>query len=205
MPVPGLLWSAWTGSALFLMHVRRSPRQLEAHESSHGERGVQKAILIFAATLAAFLGAYGVSDDAEVRGRVVRVADGDTITILDAANTQHKIRFHGIDAPEKGQAFGKAAGKFLAGLVAGRDVVVKVENTDRYGRTVGAVFCDGRDINLEMLKAGYAWHYKQYDKSAAYAEAESAARAAHCGLWKDKNPINPHEFRKAERVGKGHE
>lgn len=163
---------------------------------------MQKAIMILAATLAAFLGAGGVSDDAEVRGRVVRVADGDTITILDAANAQHKIRLHGIDAPEKGQSFGKAAGKFLAGLVAGRDVVVKVKNTDRYGRTVGVVFCDGRDVNLEMLKAGYAWHYKHYDKSAAYTEAETSARAARRGLWQDKNPINPHDFRTAKRAEK---
>ena len=174
-------------------------------EAVKGRRNVQKTILILAATLAAFLGACGVSDDTEVRGRVVRVADGDTITILDAANAQHKIRFHGIDAPEKGQAFGRAAGKFLAGLVAGRDVVVKVKNTDRYGRTVGVVFCDGRDINLEMLKAGYAWHYKHYDKSAAYAEAESSARAARRGLWADKDPINPYDFRKAKRGEKGHE
>ena len=136
-----------------------------------------------------------------LHGRVVRVADGDTITVLDAANTQHKIRFHGIDAPEKGQAFGKLAGKFLAGLVAGRDVSVEYTKRDRYGRIVGTIFCDGCDINLEMLKAGYAWHYKYYDSNPIYAAAESEARAAHRGLWQDKNPIVPHEFRKAKKSG----
>lgn len=138
------------------------------------------------------------SDDA-LRGRVVKVADGDTITILDSANTQHKIRLQGIDAPEKGQAFGKASGKFLAGLVAGRDVKVQWAKKDRYGRILGTVYLDDRDVNLEMLKAGFAWHYKKYDSTPAYAQAESEARAAKRGLWQDKNPTQPEEFRKAKR------
>ena len=133
---------------------------------------------------------------AEIRGRVVRVADGDTLTILDAANAQHKIRLYGIDAPEKSQAFGQKSKQHLSSLVFGKDISVKVHNTDRYGRTVGTVFIDGRDVNLEMLKAGLAWHYKYYDSTPAYAAAESAARAAKLGLWQDKNPINPYEFRK---------
>jgi len=134
-----------------------------------------------------------------LNGRVVRVADGDTITVLDVANAQHKIRFHGIDAPEKGQAFGKAAGKFLAGLVAGRDVRVEYTKRDRYGRILGTVFCDERDINLEMLKAGYAWHYKYYDSNPEYAAAESVARVTRRGLWQDPCPVNPHEFRQAKK------
>ena len=144
----------------------------------------------------------GAASDAEIRGRVVKVADGDTITILDAENTQRKIRLYGIDAPEKSQAFGKAAGKHLASLVAGRDAVVKVRSTDRYGRTVGTVFADGRDVNLEMLKAGYAWHYKHYDSTPAYAAAESEAKTNKVGLWQDTHPTNPYEFRSAKRSGK---
>ena len=161
---------------------------------------------------------------AEVRGRVVKVADGDTITILSPVGrvapnaphgcmagaapradrpTQHKIRLHGIDAPEKSQAFGQKAKQYLSSLVFGKDVIVKVRDTDRYGRTVGKVFIDGRDINLEMLKAGYAWHYKHYDKSPDYAAAESEARAAKRGLWSDPHPINPYDFRKTKRERKG--
>ena len=132
---------------------------------------------------------------------MVKVADGDTATILDASNRQHKIRFHGIDAPEKSQAFGKAAAKHLASLIAGREVVVKVQDVDQYGRTVGKVFADGRDINLEMIRAGYAWHYRRFDKSPSYAAAESEARSAKRGLWSDPHPINPAEFR---RGGKAH-
>ena len=139
----------------------------------------------------------------EIAGRVVRVADGDTITVLSTPATQHKIRLHGIDAPEKKQLFGRAAGRFLSGLVANREVRVSYTKRDRYGRIVGIVFLDGRDVNLEMLKAGMAWHYKKYDSTPAYAQAESEARAAKRGLWQDKSSIEPESFRKAKRAGKG--
>ena len=136
-------------------------------------------------------------------GRVVKVSDGDTITILDSSKTQHKIRLHGIDAPEKKQAFGNASWKFLAGLVANREVRVVWSKRDRYQRILGTVFVDGKDANLEMLKAGMAWHYKKYDSNPAYAQAESEARAAKRGLWQEKNPIEPEEFRKARRAVTG--
>ena len=136
-------------------------------------------------------------------GRVVKVSDGDTITILDSSKTQHKIRLHGIDAPEKKQAFGNASRKFLAGLVANREVRVAWSKRDRYQRILGTVFVDGKDANLEMLKAGMAWHYKKYDSNPAYAQAESEARAAKRGLWQDKNQIEPEAFRKAKRAKNG--
>ena len=118
---------------------------------------------------------------------------------MPASLTQHKIRLHGIDAPEKKQAFGNASRKFLSGLVANREVRVTCSKRDRYGRIVGIVFLDGRDVNLEMLKAGLAWHYKKYDSTPAYAQAEAEARAAKRGLWQDKSPIEPESFRKAKR------
>ena len=133
----------------------------------------------------------------ELAGRVVRVADGDTITILDPARTQYKIRLQGIDAPEKGQPFGRASGRFLACLVAGRNVKIQWSKKDKYGRILGTVFLDNRDINLEMLQAGFAWHYKRFDSTTAYTRAETEARAAKRGLWQDKNPVEPHEYRKA--------
>jgi len=135
-------------------------------------------------------------------GRVVKVSDGDTITVLDSSKTQHKIRLQGIDAPEKKQAFGNASRKFLAGLVANREVRVAWSKRDRYQRILGTVFVDGKDANLEMLKAGMAWHYKKYDSTPTYAQAESEARAAKRGLWQDKNPTEPEAFRKAKRGGK---
>ena len=142
------------------------------------------------------------SSSSDLIGRVIKVSDGDTITVLDASKTQQKIRLQGIDAPEKGQAFGKASGKFLAGLVAGRDVKVQWSKKDRYGRILGTVYVDGREVNLEMLRAGMAWHYKKYDSTLAYAQAETEARAAKRGLWQEKNPTEPEVFRKAKREGK---
>ena len=145
----------------------------------------------------------------EILGRVVRVADGDTITVLatggtrsaaSAAPVQHKIRLQGIDAPEKKQAFGNASRKFLSGLVANREVRVTYAKRDRYGRILGTVFVDGRDINLEMLKAGMAWHYKKYDTNPTYAKAETEARTARRGLWQDKNPTPPETFRHKGRA-----
>ena len=144
----------------------------------------------------------------EIAGRVVDVTDGDTIVVLatggtrsvaSAAPVQHKIRLQGIDAPEKKQAFGNASRKFLTGLVANREVRVTYTKRDRYQRILGTVFVDGRDVNLEMLKAGMAWHYKKYDSTPAYAKAESEARAARRGLWQDKDPTPPESFRKSKR------
>lgn len=135
-----------------------------------------------------------------MRGRVVKVADGDTITVLDAANTQHKIRLQGIDAPEKSQAFGNASRKHLSSLVAGKNVSVKYKSRDKYGRILGTVYADGKDVNLAMLQSGMAWHYKRFDSTPAYAQAESAARAARLGLWSEANPIQPEQFRVGSRV-----
>jgi len=130
----------------------------------------------------------------EIAGRVVRVVDDDTITILVSRDMRsvasetvgsapradraekHKIRLHGIDAPEKKQSFGNASRKFLSGLVANREVRVTYTRRDRYGRIVGIVFRDGCDINLEMLKTGLAWYYKRYDSTPAYAQASRSPR-----------------------------
>ena len=145
---------------------------------------------------------------ATLEGRVVKVADGDTITVL-ASNVQHKVRLSGIDAPEKRQAFGEASRRHLASLVAGKDVKVEWTKKDRYGRILGTVWAsvpaDGTratpcvDVNLRMIQDGFAWHYSHFDNTQSYADAEAAARTAKRGLWKDHSPIPPHEFRKAKR------
>jgi endonuclease YncB( thermonuclease family) len=88
--------------------------------------------------------------------RVVGVHDGDTITGLDDSKTQYKIRLDAIDAPELGQPFGQASKKALSEKVFGKDVVVIPKTKDKYGRTVGHVMIDGRDVNLEMLEEGMA-------------------------------------------------
>jgi endonuclease YncB( thermonuclease family) len=128
-------------------------------------------------------------------GRVVKVSDGDTITVLDSSKTQHKIRLQGIDAPEKSQAYGDAAQRYLAGLVAGQEVRVAWSKRDKYDRILGTVYVKGEEVNLAMLRAGYAWHYKKFDSTPAYAQAESIARAARRGLWAGLDPIPPEQFR----------
>jgi endonuclease YncB( thermonuclease family) len=134
-------------------------------------------------------------------GRVVHIADGDTITVLDSGNHQHKIRLAGIDAPERKQAYGKVSGKHLADLVAGKAVSVEWSKHDKYQRIVGKVLLDSQDICLEQIKAGMAWHYKKYQGEqspkdrVSYAAAEDEARAARRGLWKDANPVPPWEWR----------
>lgn len=135
----------------------------------------------------------------EIRGKVVSIADGDTITVLDADKVQHKIRLQGIDAPEKKQAFGTKSKELMGEKVAGQEVVVTWTEKDRYGRVLGEVMIGTRHINLEMVQEGMAWHYKQYSKSKELAAAEDEARMAKKGLWADKEPVPPWEFRKQER------
>jgi endonuclease YncB( thermonuclease family) len=138
-------------------------------------------------------------------GRVVRIADGDTVTVLDSTNTQHRIRLQGIDAPESHQAFGTQSKKNLSDLIFDRDVTVEYEKTDQYGRLVGKILFDGKDINLEQVKAGMAWHYKEYQREQSaedrelYARAEDEARNARRGLWVDADPVEPSAFRREER------
>jgi endonuclease YncB( thermonuclease family)/methylphosphotriester-DNA--protein-cysteine methyltransferase len=145
-----------------------------------------------------------------IEGKVVRVSDGDTITVLDKDNKQHKIRFQGIDAPESKQDFGQASKENLSKMIFGKQVTVIWDKVDKYRRTVGKLLLDGKDINIEQVKAGLAWHYKKYadeqppEDRQTYAAAEAEARAAKRGLWQDPNPTPPGEWRadaKTERWG----
>jgi micrococcal nuclease len=137
-----------------------------------------------------------------IYGKVVGVSDGDTITVLDSANTRHKIRLNQIDAPEKRQAFGQRSKQSLSDLVFGKNVQVDVSTRDRYGREIGQVLVNGTDANLEQVKRGLAWVYRQYAKDRAYFAAEEAARANRIGLWSQPNPTPPWEFRHTHHVSR---
>ncbi len=140
-------------------------------------------------------------------GRVVGIADGDTITVLDANRQQHKIRLAGIDAPEKAQPFGDRSKQSLSTLVFDKQVVVESNKQDRYGRTVGKVLINGSDSNLAQVKAGMAWWYRDYAKEQSavdrrlYEQAEQQAQVQRVGLWADKNPTPPWDFRHAKTGG----
>lgn len=108
-------------------------------------------------------------------GKVVKVADGDTITILTDSKEQVKIRLFGIDAPEKKQAFGQKSKDFLAELVAGKRVKIKEKGKDRYKRVLGVVFLGKSDINEQMVLNGCAWAYRKYSKD--YVAQENSTRA----------------------------
>uniref|UniRef100_UPI0035B077BF thermonuclease family protein n=1 Tax=Hylemonella sp. TaxID=2066020 RepID=UPI0035B077BF len=137
-----------------------------------------------------------------ITGRVVSVTDGDTVTVLDAAKVQHKVRLAGIDAPEKSQAFGQRSRESLVELVAGKTVIVETYKKDRYGRSIGKVLVNGRDMNFEQIRRGLAWFYRQYevelspDDRQIYDRAESEAKDYKKGLWSDRNPVPPWEFRR---------
>ena len=131
--------------------------------------------------------------------KIVGVHDGDTITGLDEDQKQFKIRLDAIDAPELGMAFGQASRKALNEKVLGKMVEVIVKTKDRYGRTVGHVLLDKRDVNLEMIEEGMAWHYAHYDHNKRLAEAETEARGNRVGLWRDPNPVSPWDWRKAKK------
>ena len=130
-----------------------------------------------------------------IAGMVTRVSDGDTVWVTDASG-KHKVRLNRIDAPESDQPFGKESAAHLKSLIGGKTVRVEYSSTDQYGRILGIIFLGDTDINLQMVKDGCAWHYKHFDNTQSYADAETAARMAKRGLWKDPAPIPPHEFRK---------
>ena len=140
-----------------------------------------------------------------IEGRVVSVADGDTITVLDADKVQHKIRLAGIDAPEKRQAFGNRSKESLSELTYDKTVTVETDKRDKYGRQVGKVLVNGRDVNLVQVQRGFAWFYRQYQREQssfdrkAYSDAEDAARAARRGLWVDVEPVPPWDYRHTDR------
>lgn len=136
-----------------------------------------------------------------ITGQVVGVADGDTITVLDADKVQHKIRLAGIDAPEKKQAFGNRSKESLSDLVFDKTVNVETDKRDRYRREIGKVLVNGRDVNLVQVERGMAWFYRQYQREQSpndrrlYEAAEDAAKAGRRGLWRDTDPVPPWEFR----------
>lgn len=137
-----------------------------------------------------------------IYGKVIKVADGDTITLLDKNKKTFRIRFYGIDCPEKGQDYYQVAKNYVSDKIFSKDVKVEIINKDRYNRSVGIVWYDkNKNLNIELINKGLAWHYKQFDKSKSFHEAENFARNSKLNIWQMKNPIAPWEFRKMKRTG----
>lgn len=146
---------------------------------------------------------------AEKEGTCLKVLDGDTIIFREAGAVDSiKIRLWGIDAPEKGQTFGAEATRKLARLIEHKSVLLRfheearesAEGRDGYSRDLATIFRKGRNINLELVKGGYAWHYAYYAaEETELAEAERQARADGRGLWADAHPQEPRQFRRENK------
>mgnify|MGYP000391390911 CR=1 FL=1 len=135
-----------------------------------------------------------------IQGKVVHIADGDTLTLLTSSNKQVKIRLAGIDTPEKKQPFGNKAKQVLAALTFQKQVTVDVQTIDRYGRTVGRVYVQGFDVNADLVKQGMAWVYRKYTKDQNLYSLEAEAKSAKRGLWASSHPIPPWDWRKGKRT-----
>lgn len=156
------------------------------------------AVPLFCAALAG----PALAESWQLAGTVVGVSDGDTITLLDDSQRQHKIRLDGIDAPEKGQAFGQASKRSMSELAFSKAATAECSKRDRYGREVCLVLVAGQDVGLIQLDRGMAWVFTRYERELpaerrqAYRSTEAAARAASAGLWADPEPVPPWEARK---------
>lgn len=137
-----------------------------------------------------------------ITGKVVRVKDGDTIVILDSKNKQHTIRVAAIDCPEKSQPYGKEAKWFVSDEIYRKSVEVDVLKKDRYGRSIANIFYSGKNLSVELLKKGYAWHYKKFSKNRFFQSLEDKSRKNKKGLFKQSNPIEPWEYRRKKRKPK---
>lgn len=138
-----------------------------------------------------------------ITGRVIKVADGDTFTLLDSKNNKLKIRLYGVDCPEKNQPYYEAAKNFTSKSVLNKTVRVEVKNKDFYQRHVGVVWTPNKtNLNLALLRNGLAWHYIEYDKSKLYQNAENAAKTANKNIWSDKKAQAPWDFRKQKKKKK---
>jgi len=156
--------------------------------------------LIKLTTTLLFLLATLTAQAATLQGKVVHIADGDTLTILTNVNQQVKIRLAGIDTPEKAQPFGNKAKQALAALSFQKQALIEVETKDRYGRTVGTVIVNGADVNAELVHQGMAWVYRKYTNDQKLYALEAEAKKAKRGLWASEHPIEPWLWRKGKRT-----
>ena len=127
------------------------------------------------------------------------ITDGDTFKLLVEDSIEYKIRLHGIDCPEKAQAFSQVAKKSLSDMIFGQEVKVEYAKKDRYGIIIGKVFVGNLYVNEELIKQGMAWHFTKYDQNPKWQELEQEARAQKIGLWTDSDPMAPWLYRKNKK------
>ncbi|WP_334323826.1 thermonuclease family protein [Gilliamella apicola] len=128
----------------------------------------------------------------------MKIIDGDTVDILTIKKQKIRVRLLDIDAPESNQAYGNKSKQYLASLIAGKKVFVKSSKKDIYKRTLGTIFLNKVNINAKMVESGYAWayRYKGVANNKLMVKIEAKAKQSKKGLWKDKKPIAPWDFRR---------
>ena len=134
-----------------------------------------------------------------IQGKVISIADGDTFTMLLDDKTTVKLRLASIDCPERYQPYAGKARQFLSDAIFDRQVTVVVDYKDRFGRSVGWVYYNDKNINEALLRAGLAWHFKRYSTDLKLQGLEDEAKGKKVGLWQDKNPIPPWDWRRGVR------
>lgn len=140
-------------------------------------------------------------------GTVINIIDGDTVTVRDANNEEHRIRLGEIDCPEKSQEYGREAAVETKDLLLDQQVKVfwkkkdsfswrTTKKEEKHGRIIGGIYLNGRFINRELVERGAAWHYKEFSTDDTIAEAEAYAKTNKYGLWANPNAISPWNYRK---------
>ena len=136
------------------------------------------------------------------KAKVVGVSDGDTLDVLTAGKDKIRIRLDSIDTPESRQDFGKRSKQALSKLIFGKEVTVQEVGKDRYGRMLGFIQVDGKDVATEMVRSGHAWVYTEYSQSGTLPDLQDEARKAKAGLWSHGKPVAPWTWRKEQRAAR---
>jgi len=194
IPVP--VWPHGGGLDTYGCHQDRKQKEYHCHQGQFAGRSFASKSEMLSSRQESYTATPPILPSVHFTGKVVGVSDGDTISVMHNGKAE-RIRLSGIDCPEKSQAFGQRAKQFTSALVFGKDVTVNVQDTDRYGRTVGEVkLLDGRVLNQELVQAGLAWWYRKYAPGDTTLERlETEARAAKRGLWVEPHPVPPWEWR----------
>lgn len=128
---------------------------------------------------------------------VTVIRDGDTVDVVDSAGETIRVRLHGIDAPEHGQRFNRESAAYVKGVVGGRKVRIRRVDVDQFERLIGEIWMGDRRVNGEIVRAGFAWHYRQYaGDDSELAQGEAEARRDRRGLWADERPLPPWVWRR---------
>lgn len=161
-----------------------------------GKTAIKRIMLMFLGWGIFFIAPEGFA--VELSGKVVDVLDGDTLTIESNAKKLLRVRLKEVDAPEAGQTFGKQARQFVESLALQKSVKVEYGTVDRYGRAIGKVILpDGRILNRELLRFGFAWHYRvHFPVDESLREREYQAWKQKSGLWVDPGAVPPWKFRR---------